>query len=309
MTIAATPDPALAARNAQRDVLRGLGFCILAMVLLPGQDAVAKYVSDTVSPGQIGWARFALQTLFTLPFLVYFKGLGGLIPKRLWPNVLRGLLIATSSTLFFTAIKFMPLADALAIFFIEPFVLTILSAVIDKEHVGWRRRIAVAAGFVGVLIVVRPSYDVFGWVSLIPALGGCIFAFYALMNRRLAAYDSPLTMQFTAGLSAWAVMTIALAFGGLAGIPDLSPSAVGAHEVSLLLLMGVFGTAGHLLFVQAGRLAPSSLIAPMQYVEIVAAALLGYLVFGDFPDFWKWVGIGIIVASGGYVFWRESRAR
>jgi drug/metabolite transporter (DMT)-like permease len=253
--------------------------------------------------------RFLLQSLFTLPFLLYFQGPGGLVPNRLWPNVLRGALIATSSTLFFAAIKFMPLADALAIFFIEPFILTILSAVLDKEQVGWRRQMAVATGFVGVLIVVQPSWNVFGPISLIPAIAGALFAFYVLLNRRLAPYDTPLTMQLTAGLSAFAILTLCLAAGQISGVPEFLPSAVGSRELGFLLLMGVFGTSGHLLFVQAGRLAPSSLIAPMQYVEIVAAALLGYLVFGDFPTAWKWLGIAIIVGSGAYVFWRESRVR
>ena len=309
MTLPAAAIPAAARSRDQGAVLRGLGLCVLAMIILPGQDAIAKYISATVSPGQISWARFLLQTLFTLPFLVWFQGFGGLVPNRLWPNVLRGVLIASSSTLFFLALKFMPMADAIAIFFVEPFILTILSAVVDKEHVGWRRRIAVVAGFVGVLIVVRPSYDVFGWISLVPAAGGFIFAVYALLNRRLSAYDTPLTMQFTAGVSALAVITIALGIGWLAGVPDLTPSPLGTREISFLLVMGVLGTSGHLLFVQAARLAPSSLIAPMQYVEIAAAVLLGYFIFGDFPDFWKWVGIAIIVASGAYVFWRESRVR
>jgi drug/metabolite transporter (DMT)-like permease len=313
MTISTNTAAPSAAHSAcphdQNAVLRGLGLVSLAMILLPGQDTIAKYISDTVSPGQISWARFLLQSLFTLPFLLYFQGARGLIPKRLWLNVLRGALIATSSTLFFIAIKFMPMADALAIFFIEPFILTILSAVIDKEHVGMRRRIAVVAGFIGVLIVVQPSWAVFGPVSLIPALGGTIFAVYALLNRRASAVDTPLTMQFTAGATALLILTLFLALGSLVGIPDMAPSALDAREIGFLLAMGVFGTSGHLLFVHAARLAPSSLIAPMQYVEIVMAALFGYFVFGDFPDFWKWVGIAIIVASGAYVFWRESRVR
>ena len=296
-------------RNEQRAVLRGLVYVTLAMIVLPGQDTIAKFVAGAVSVGVIAWARFLMQSLFMLPFVLYFQGTRGLIPNRLWPNVIRGALIAASSTLFFTAITFMPLADALAIFFIEPFILTILSAVIDKEHVGWRRRIAVGAGFIGVLIVVQPSYGVFGPLSLMPALAGALFAVYALLNRRLSAFDTPLTMQFTAGMSALLILTVGLAVGWFFGVPDLSLAPVGSREIGLLLLMGVCGTGGHLLFVQAGKLAPSSLIAPMQYVEIVFAALFGYLVFGDFPDFWKWVGIGIIVGSGAYVFWRESRVR
>jgi drug/metabolite transporter (DMT)-like permease len=151
----------------QNAVLRGLGLVVVAMIVLPGQDAIAKYVSDTVSPGQIAWARFLLQTAFTLPFLLYFQGPAGMVPKRFWPNMLRGALIAASSTLFFIALKFMPMADAIAIFFVEPFILTVLSAVIDKEEIGWQKRVAVVSGFIGVLIVVRPSYDVFGLVSLI----------------------------------------------------------------------------------------------------------------------------------------------
>jgi drug/metabolite transporter (DMT)-like permease len=309
MTISASEGRASAGADMQGGILKGLLLCTGAMIVLPGQDTIAKYISDTVSPGQIGWVRFLLQSLFTLPFLLYFQGLAGLVPNRLWPNVVRGALIAVSSTLFFIAITFMPLADALAIFFIEPFILTILSAVVDKEHVGWRRRIAVVAGFVGVLIVVQPSWNVFGPVSLIPALAGAGFAVYVLLSRRLTSFDTPLTMQWIAGLSALGFLTMFLAVGWAADMRVLSPSTLDAREIGFLLLMGVFGTTGHLLFVQAARLAPSSLLAPMQYVEIAAAALFGYLVFGDFPTAWKWVGIAIIVGSGAFVFWREARVR
>ena len=204
----------------------------------------------------------------------------------------------------------MPVADAIAIFFIEPFILTILSAVIEKEQVGWRRWTAVATGFVGVLIVVQPSWAVFGPISLVPALGGALFAVYVLLNRRMSAYDTPATMQFTAGLSALFVMTLVPRRGLDASTCRASrPPPSGRGRSGSCLLMGVFGTSGHLLFVQASRLAPSSLIAPMQYVEIVCAAILGYLVFGDFPTLGKWIGIAIIVGSGAYVFWRESRVR
>ena len=301
----ASPLPAAAGRD-RPSVLRGLSCAILAMIVLPAQDAIAKYVSPTVSVGEINWARFALQILFTLPFLLWFQGRGGLLANRFWPNAVRGSLIATSSFLFFLALKFMPMADAIAIFFIEPFILVALSAFIDEEEVGLQGWVVVVVGFIGVLIVVRPSYDIFGPISLVPALGGFLFAIYVLMSRRLSLFDTPLTMQFTAGLAAMVLSTAALAAGWLMQIPQLAPTPIGAGEFSLLLLMGVFGTAGHLLFVQATRLAPSSLIAPVQYVEIASAATFGYLMFGDFPDFWKWVGIAVIVASGASVLVRQG---
>lgn len=311
MTIPVASPPAAGAAHSlnQRDVLRGLGFVVVAVCLLPAQDSVAKFLSADISPGQITWVRLLLQSLLTLPVLVYLQGWRGVVPNRLWPNVVRGALMALASMLYFIALKFMPIADALAILFVQPFILTILSAVVEKEHVGWRRSLAVAVGFVGVLVVVQPSWNVFGPVSLIPAAGGALFAVYILLNRRLSRFDTPLTMQFTSGLSGVLVLTLVLAAGGLGGVPELTPSAFGWRESALLLLMGVLGTGGHLLLVYAGKLAPSSLIAPMQYVEIVFAVIFGYLVFGDFPSLVKWIGIVIIVGSGAYVFWRESRVR
>lgn len=311
MTVSAPTPTARAATppHDQRAVLRGLGLVVVAVFLLPAQDSVAKFLSSDISPGQITWVRLLLQSLLTLPVLVAVQGWRGIVPNRLWPNVLRGALMALASMFYFIALKFMPLADALAILFIQPFILTILAAVVEKEHVGWRRSLAVAAGFVGVLIVVQPSWDVFGPVSLVPAAGGTLFAVYILLNRRMSRFDTPLTMQFTSGLAGVLVLTLVLAAGGLGGVPEMMPSAFGWHEAGLLLLMGIFGTGGHLLLVYAGRLAPSSLIAPMQYVEIVFAVIFGYLVFGDFPSPVKWLGIAIIVGSGAYVFWRENRLR
>lgn len=292
----------------QRAVLRGLMLVVVATMVLPAQDSVAKFLSSDIAPGQITFVRFVMQALLTLPFVVYLQGWRGLVPNRIWPNLLRGALVAVASTLYFISLRFMPLADALAILFIQPFVLTILSAVIDKEPVGWRRRIAVAAGFVGVLIVIQPSWEVFGPASLIPAGAGLAFAFYILLNRRQSRFDTPLTMQFSSGLAGMAVLGVGVAAGALADFPEFAPSAVSGKEALLLLMMGVFGTGGHLLLVYASKLAPSSLVAPMQYVEIVFAAAFGYFVFGDFPSLVKWLGILIVVGSGAYVFWRESRA-
>ncbi len=304
------PERGAASADEVAGAARGLTLFLVALVLLPGQDTIAKLLSADMSPGQVTWARFLFQVLLTLPFLLFFQGWRGLVPNRIGANALRGALLAAASTLYFIALKFMPLADALAIVFIQPFVLTILSAAIDKEHVGWHRRIAVVAGFVGVLIVVQPSWSVFGAASLIPVAAGICFAFYVLLNRRMSRFDTPLAMQLTAGLSGLLMLTLLLFAGWLGDVPELLPSsAVGMRQVGLLVLMGIFGTGGHLLFVYASKHAPSSLIAPLQYGEIVFAVIFGYLVFGDFPSPPKWLGIAIIVGSGAYVFWRERRVR
>jgi len=296
-------------RSAEEDGarLRGLAFVIIAMLLLPGQDAVAKLAAATMPIVVINFARFCLQVGFTLPLLLAAQGWRGLIPNRLWPNVIRGLLIAISSGCFFTALKYLPLADALAIFFVEPLIVTILSSVVDKEIVGWRRRLAVLVGFLGAMIVIRPSFGVFGLVSLLPLAGAFVFSVYIIMNRRLSSQDSPLTMQFVAGMSATLLMGVVLVAGAALDIPSLQPVAIGWREIGLLALMGALGTTGHLLLVHAARSVPSSLIAPFAYLEIVGATALGYALFGDFPDFWKWIGIAVICSSGIYVFWREQQ--
>ena len=164
------------------------------------------------------------------------------------------------------------------------------------------------AGFVGVLIVVQPSWSVFGPVSLVPALAGALFAVYALLNRRLSAYDTPLTMQFTAGVSALADPD-GRARRRLArsAFPTSRRRRSDRARSRFLLLMGVFGTSGHLLFVQARQARAIVADRADAICRDRLRGALGYLVFGDFPDFWKWVGIAIIVGSGAYVFWRESR--
>jgi drug/metabolite transporter (DMT)-like permease len=175
--------------------------------------------------------------------------------------------------------------------------------------VGWRRRLAVAAGFVGALIVIRPSYGVFGPIALLPLAAASLFAVYLLLNRRLARFDTPLTMQFSAGVAGTLTMTLLLPLGAALGEENLTPSAGDAWAWTLMASIGLLATFGHLMVVQAFRAAPASLLAPFQYLEIVSATILGYALFGDFPDPWKWLGIAIIVASGVYVFWRESRRR
>jgi drug/metabolite transporter (DMT)-like permease len=144
-------------------------------------------------------------------------------------------------------------------------------------------------------------------VSLLPLAGAFIFSVYIIMNRRLSSQDTPLTMQFVAGTTAALLTGVVLVAGGLLDIPSLQPTALGWREIGLLVLMGALGTVGHLLLVHAAQSVPSSLIAPFAYLEIVGATVLGYALFGDFPDFWKWIGIVIICASGVYVFWRERK--
>lgn len=276
---------------------------VAAMLMLPGIDAIAKWLSGSVSAGQVSWSRFFFQALFTLPFALRVDLA---VPAReIGVHALRGSLIATATVLFFSSLRVLPLADAISIFFISPLILTLLSATLLGERIGWRRLSAVLAGFIGALVVVRPAFESFGATALLPVVAAVAFACYLLLTRRLAPRDDPIRMQFYAGVFGCLSMSLVLLIGEAYAIRDADPIWPGAAQWGLLLSLGLVATIGHLLVVHAFKRAQAGALAPFQYLEIVGATLYGLLLFGDFPDLMTWFGIAIIVASGLYVFHRE----
>ena len=300
-------------RVATSGYMEGMAMMICGVMLLPVMDTIARYLSTTgeMAPGQITFYRFFFQFGLTVPAVVALGGAVALRPRRLWLNLLRGCLLGGASLFFFAALKYMPVADSIAIFFVEPFILTTLSALVLKERVGWRRWTAIAIGFVGALIVINPSFIRFGPVALLPLVTATLFAGYMLMNRALGRVDSALVMQYVAGAGGSLFLGLVLLCGGqLAGIENLQPSLPPtAFAWTLLLLLGAIAAYGHLIVVKAFQRAPASLLAPFQYLEIVSAALLGYLVFSEFPGPSKLVGIAIIIGSGLFIVWRERQLR
>jgi drug/metabolite transporter (DMT)-like permease len=261
----------------------------LAMMILPCMDGIAKFLSTTqsMSPAQVAFYRFFFQLVLTLPLLLTVEGGGAFRAKRPWMNLLRGALHAAATLLFFTAVKYMPLADVFAIYFVEPFMLVALMAV-----------------FGGAMIVIQPSFEIFGLKSLLPVFCAFLFALYLFMNRAIGDADPPLTMQTVSGLGGTLFMGVVLVGGDVTGIPDFAMALPSSGFILVLLLaLGALSAYGHLLVLRAFRLAPVSILAPFQYFEIISATILG------FPTPSKWLGIAIIVGSGLYVIWRERRVR
>ena len=298
--------------NTTAQQVRGVSMMAAAMFFLPVMDAIAKWLSivDSVSPATVALFRFGFQAVLAAMIIVLLTGVTSLKPVKLWGNLFRGFLMGVGGLCFYAAIKYMPLADAIAVFFVEPLMLTTLSAIMLKEDVGWRRWVAVAIGFIGTLIVIQPSWELFGWVSLLPLGTAASFAFYLMLNRRYGTADTPLVMQLYAGVGGTLTVSLALFFGATYDVRDMMLT-IPANSMSwfLLLTMGAIATAGHQLITNASRLAPASLLAPFQYLEIVMAVLIGLFVFSEFPTASKWLGIAIIVASGAYLIWREGKNR
>ncbi|SIQ93772.1 EamA domain-containing membrane protein RarD [Rhizobium sp. RU33A] len=289
---------------------RGMVLMAGCMLVLPVMDAIAKYMAtvEGMSPGQVTFYRFFFQLASVLPVLIALNGLAAFSAKRPWMNLLRGAIHGAASLMFFMAVKYMPLADVFAIYFVEPFILTAMSAIFLKEKVGWRRWLAIAVGFGGAMIVIQPSYEVFGMTALLPVACAFLYALYMFLNRAIGEADTPMSMQTMAGIGGTIFMGGALLLGTAAEGVDFEMSLPTSWlGLVLLVLLGAISGYIHLLVVSAFRMATLSVLAPFQYFEIIAAVALGYLLFDEFPTPSKWLGILIIVGSGLFILWREQR--
>ena len=284
-------------------ILCMLGFCVLAPVM----DAFAKATPEEVPVTQIVAARFAIQAILLLP-LAAALGHGRLPgPRDTGLNLLRAGALLTATGCFFAAIRHMPIANALAIFFVEPFILSLLGALVLRETVGWRRIAACTVGFAGALLVIRPSFDDLGAVALLPLGTAFFFALYMLLTRAMSRRISPVALQAQTALAASLLILPPLVLMEGSGAALWDPVLPTGGALVTLAGVGILATASHLSITYALRFAPAGTIAPLQYLEIVGAVAVGYIAFADFPDALTWVGIAIIVGSGLYVFARERQ--
>ncbi|HSG56577.1 MAG TPA: DMT family transporter, partial [Paracoccaceae bacterium] len=250
-------------------------------------------------------ARFVIQAGLLLPLAALMGWLHRPGWREMRHHLIRAALILVATGLFVQAIRTMPLADAIAIFFVEPFILTLMGGVFLGEAIGPRRIIACLVGFGGALLIIKPSFAAFGPVAMLPLGTAALFAVYMVLTRRMAKAMHPVTLQAYTALAAVAlVVPLLWLFDGSAN-SLLDPAWPDARALMLLAGVGVAATVSHLFISFALSLAPASIIAPLQYLEIVSATALGYLIFSDLPDGLTFAGIAIIVASGLYIFTRE----
>lgn len=282
-------------------ILLMLGFCVTAPIL----DVFAKLATDTTPVMQIASARFIVQAAIMLPVLVLLRHAIPRDPLLRWPLVRRALFLGISTYCFVAATNEMPIADALAIAFVEPFILLILGKFLFGDEVGMRRIIASVVGFGGSLLVIQPSLVTFGLVALYPLGTALCFALYMLETRSLSRKMHPIPMQFATSVLTALFCSL---FVGVAWIGQWDAHVpVMPEGVTWLWLFGVGAASAlaHIMMTYALRFAPSATLAPLHYLEIISAAILGLLVFQDFPNTLTWAGIAIIVSSGLYIIHRE----
>jgi len=283
-------------------VLLMLGFCIVA----PLGDAVAKILGQSVPLGQLLLVRFAVQAVLLIPIVIATGRLWRMRGKTLRLVAVRTMLHITGIGAMFTALQYLPLADAVAIAFVMPFFMLLLGKYVLDEEVGARRLIACSVGFIGTLLVIQPSFAVVGWPALWPLAVAVTFSLFMLVTRQLAKDTDPIGLQAVSGVMATFVLLPVVLLGHAAGWPALTLIAPDPGEWGLLITIGGLGTGAHLLMTWSLRYAPAATLAPMQYLEIPVATAFGWLIFHDLPNTLAGVGICITVAAGLYIVMREQ---
>ncbi|WP_293576784.1 DMT family transporter [Phaeobacter sp.] len=289
-------------------ILLMLGFCITA----PMGDAVAKLLGAHIPLGQLLLVRFAAQVLLLAPLIFATGRIWRMRGRVLRLTMVRTLLHVIGIAAMFTGLKYLPLADAVAIAFVMPFIMLLMGKYVLAEEVGLRRLMACVVGFAGTLLVIQPSFVAVGWPALWPLVVAVVFALFMLVTRQIAKETDPVSLQAVSGTMACAVLLPLILLGnwqpgdGLhSPIFDLvTPTAT---QWMLLAAIGLLGTAAHLLMTWSLRFAPAATLASMQYLEIPIAAIIGWWIFGDLPNALAALGIVITVAAGLFVILREHR--
>lgn len=290
--------------NVDRPYL-GILLIIAFSMLAPLGDGIAKLLGGTIPLGQLLLIRFAAQALLLLP-IMWWPGRSIVVTQRvLRLTIIRTVLHIVGIGALFTALRYLPLADALAIAFVMPFIMLLLGRMVLKEEVGPRRLIACAVGFIGTLLVIQPSFAEVGAPALLPLVVALVFALFMLITRQIAKEVDPISLQAVSGIVATAGLLPVVLAGWSLELPMLDLVAPGLVDGLLLAAIGVIGTLAHLLMTWALRFAPSATLAPMQYLEIPFATLIGWIIFNDLPNGLAAVGIAITMAAGLYVVFRE----
>ena len=268
----------------------------MAWAVLPIMDGMAKHLSTEIHFLEVVWGRYFFMVVISVPITLFFFKKHLSWPKNINIQLARSIFLFLSTILFFYAISVISLAEALTLAFVSPLIVTLLSAILLKEQVGYRRWTAVIIGFIGAIIVIRPGFNEISLATFAGLGTGIAYAFYVIATRKLSSIDSPLLTLIFTGLSGAIIISIIVPFVWIT--PNYT-------QWLFLIGLAAVGTLGHFFLILSLNFAEASKLAPFAYFEIVTNIIIGYYFFGDLPDRWIWIGLIIIVSSGVYITTRE----
>lgn len=279
---------------------RAVVFVLSSVLVLPFVNACAKYLSE-YSVFQITWARYTGHFVLMVLIFVPRSGVGLLRSSRLGLQLLRSALHCTSALLTFYALRFVSLPTATAISFTAPLLVTALAPLVLGERVRGAHWVAVLVGFVGALVLIRPSGGGDHAAMLILLVNACVSAVIQLLSRKVSRYDGAATSNTYMVLVGFVLMTLAL--------PFVWRTPTDATDIAVFVAAGIAGGGGHYLLVRAYELAPAAFVSPFTYAQLLGATLISALVFDQLPDAWTWIGAAIIAGSGLFILSRERGGR
>lgn len=281
-----------------RGALTGIALMIAGFLFYSLSDALAKLLTAELPPLQVAWFR-QLGLLSGVVLLLALRGPAILRSARPLSQIARGLTVVVAVTCFITAVSYVPLADAVAVSFVAPFIVTILAALVLGEHVGLHRWLAVTVGFAGTLVVIRPGLGLFHPAIFLVLIAASAFAIRQILSRRVMDGDTTATTVAYTGLTASAVLTLPL--------PFVWVTPGDATTLWLIVAMAALAGLAEFLIIRALELSQAVILAPMMYSLMIWSTLWGFLLFAELPDRWTMVGAVIIVGSGLLTIYREAR--
>ncbi|MBN7809018.1 DMT family transporter [Agrobacterium rosae] len=275
--------------SGQRGEMVGILTIVAALQILPFSDIMAKYLSLSLPIIQVIWGRFFFHCIVTGIYSSVAYG-----PRYLAPNLSAMLLLRSAALfaavgLFYVTIHYLPLTTSLTLWFVEPFILTLMAALILKEKVTAYQWLAIFVGFVGIVVAIRPTVVEWHWAYIVGLLAGFFYALFLFLTRFIDSKIPSVVSVYHTGLAGGIIASAAVAPYWVA--PTVS-------QWGLLIACGLVAAIAHLLIIKSFELASASTIAPFTYSEIITGAILGFIVFSDAPDVWLFVGLAIVVGSG-----------
>ena len=275
--------------------------CVAAGAGLPALNALVKSLVADYHMVQIIWFRCVVHLGFMVALFMPAMGLRLFASRRPWLQSIRSLTQLVTFALIWVSLIWTPITTVTMVLFTGPLILVALSVPFLGERVGPRRWAAVFVGLAGVLIVIRPGAGAVHWGALLVLGGAFFYAIYQIQTRKLAGYDDPRTTAVYTIVAAFVVATLA--------VPFYWEAPASAVDWLLFLALGVAGGLAHYFIIKAYQYAEASLLGPFDYSQLVGASIFGFLIFGEVPDVWTWVGAAVIIASGLYIAHREARVR
>ncbi|MEK9795056.1 MAG: DMT family transporter [Hyphomicrobiales bacterium] len=291
------------------DSTKGMLLTFGFVATVPFVESSVKLLGGLIAPPQIAFTRFMLHVIVLSIYIFIYIPKEDWVARPSWPLILRGVFASIGTLCVYAGLALLPLVDAVSIFFIQPIIITALSAILLREKVGIYRWGAVLAGMIGALLVIGPNFDNVGWGAIFPALAALFHGLSALITRKWANAARLPIFQYYIAITAVIIMGLIFIVGDITGYESVALVMPSNFQWFLLSVIAFGSIITNLLLTQAFRIAPSSVVAPFLYLQIIGSTIMGLIIFDQLPSFQTIVGSFLVVSAGLVIWWREKNLK